>query len=101
MDTLLCIAAVVGLIVLGWPPFLYRRFSHDGRSRPLGRAIFWSACFYFGSIGFADLAASCRAQGPELVAAFFGWFSLLLVLAPLPFNLFAWAKALAAVKNQN
>ena len=90
---------MLGFIFLGWPPFLYRRFSHDGRGRPLGRAIFWSACFFFGSIGLADLAASCRARGPEPVAALLGWFSLLLVLAPLPFNLFAWARGLAAAKR--
>jgi hypothetical protein len=99
MAIVIYITVVLSLIFLGWPLFFYRRFSGDGCARPLGRAILWSAGFYFASIGIADVASSLRAHGQEVVAAFLGWFWLLLVLAPLPFNLFVLARGLTAAKK--
>jgi hypothetical protein len=90
MGAVIYITLILGLILFGWPPFLYRRFSRDGYGHPLGRAILWSACAYFLSVLMADVTF----RHP------IGRFCPLLLLgAPLPLNLFAWIRRLATVKK--
>jgi hypothetical protein len=90
MGAVVYIAFLLGLIFLGWPPLFYRRFSRDGHGRPLGRAILWSACLYFLSVLIADLTFHYPV----------GWlYPLLLLGAPVPFNLFALLRGLATAKK--
>ncbi len=102
MGTAIYITCVLAVILLGWPPFLYRRFSRDGYGRPLGRAILWSACLYFLTVLFADLAATSRA-GASGAGAFLrdvvGWLVLLLLVAPLPLNLLALIRGVVTEKK--
>ena len=90
MGAVIYIPLLLGLILFGWPPFLHRRFSRDGYGRPLGRAILWAACVYFLSILIADI--TFRHPIARLCP-------LLLLGAPLPLNLFAWIRGLAAAKK--
>jgi hypothetical protein len=90
MGASIYIAFLLGLISFGWPPFFYRRFSRDGHRRPLGRAILWSACFYFLSVLIADLTF----RHPV------GWlYPLLFLCAPLPFNLFIMVRSFVMAKK--
>ncbi len=82
----------VGMIFLGWPPFLYRRFSRDGFGRPLGRAILWS----FGVYLLAGLTAELTFRYPHG-----GLYPFLLLVAPLPFNAFSFVKGLLCASPKN
>lgn len=105
MGTVIYVACLLVVIFLGWPPFLYRRFSRDGYGRPLGRAILCSICVYFLTVFITDLMVAYRTGpgGGAGASAFFrgvpGWLWLLLLVAPLPFNLFALIRGLVAVKK--
>jgi len=90
----------LGAILFGWPLFFYRRFSCDGRVRPLGRTILWSIGFYFLCTGVGEVAISAtRTENPGFVAAFVSWLSILLVAAPLLVNAFALVMHLVKVKK--
>lgn len=81
----------VGIVLLSWPPFFYRRFARDGYGRPLGRAILWSFGLYVLGGLLADL--TCRLP-------LGGLYSLVLA-APLPFNAFVFFRGLVYGKRQS
>ena len=69
----------MALVLLGWVPLLYRRFSHDEFGRPLGRALLAGVVFWW----LAQLAADLTFRYPH------GWlYPLLLLVPPVGVNLF-------------
>lgn len=82
----------VGIVLLSWPPFFYRRLARDGYGRPLGGAILWS--FWLCVLGglLADL--TCRLPLGGLYAS-------LVLAAPLPFNAFVFFRGLVYGKRQS
>jgi len=82
----------VGIVLLGWPPFFYRRFARDGYDRPLGRAILWS----FGVYVLASLLADLTFRLPRG-----NLYTFLLLLTPLPFNAFIFFRGLVYAKHKN
>lgn len=92
MVAVIYITLFLSVILLGWPPFLYRRFSRDEYGRPFGRAILRSACAYFLSVLVADITFRYPV----------GWlYPVLFLGAPLPLNLFAWLRGWRPRRNEN
>jgi hypothetical protein len=82
----------VGMIFLSWPPMFYRWFSRDGYDRPLGRTILWSFGVYF----LSSIIAELTFQLPHG-----GLYPFLLLVAPLPFNVFFFLRGLVHAKQKN
>ena len=92
MWQVLFLIACVGMIFLGWPPLLYRRFSRDGYGRPLGRTILWS----FGVYLLAGIMAELTWRFPRG-----GLYPFLLLVAPLPFNAVVVMRDLLYARHKN
>ena len=73
----------MALIIVGWFPLLYRRFSRGALSHPLGRALFWG--FVLGC--FAQLMADLGVRYHLL-----GWLCYFLLVPPLLVNLFVLSR---------
>jgi hypothetical protein len=77
---LLVIALILVLVLLGWFPFLHRRFSRDLKGGAVRRALVWSLAF----IVPAFLVAEFTHRLP------LGWIYPAAVLAlPIPLNIIA------------
>ena len=69
---------LICLVLIGWFPLLYRRFSADCKGRVAFRALLWSLFFLFPTFMVAEM--TYRLPAPIL-------YPLLVLLLPVPFNI--------------
>lgn len=80
LEPILVISLVLALVLAGWFPFLYRRFSRVAKPGAVRRALVWSLAFIIPAFLIADFTHRLPL----------GWIYPAAVLAlPIPLNIIA------------